>query len=91
MYRQDVALKFTKYSEAKMQSSWRDARRREHLQGPAVKSSGSVPSSVEQLLLRNVWDHLKAVAGDYKAITLPQRADGRMQLVTKSFDDILYA
>ena len=90
MYRQDIALKFTKYSEAKMQSTWRDARRTKHLEGPAAKSIGSVPSSVEQLLLRNTWGHLKAVAGNYKAITLPQRADGELQLVTKSFDAMLY-
>ena len=89
MYRQDIALKFMKYSQAKIQSSWRDARRKKHLQGPE-KAKVAAPSSFEQLMLQNTWGHLKSVAGQYMAITLPQRPDGEMQFVTQSFAQALY-
>ena len=89
VYRQDIALKFMKYSRAKIQSSWRDSRRRKHLQGPE-KAKVAAPSSFEQLMLQNTWGHLKSVAGQYMAITLPQRPDGEMQFVTQSFAQALY-
>ena len=89
MYRQDVSIKYQKYREAKVASSRRDESRKP----PKAQTTGAMsrPTCVEQILLQNAWDHLKAVCGDYGFISMPQRPDCETQLITRSFSDLLYS
>ena len=89
VYRQDISLKYQKLTEAKRISTHRDAVRRK-LQPQKIPPKRSIPGSVEQLLLQNAWGHLKTVAAGHSVITVPQRTDNEMQMITASISSLLY-
>ena len=77
VYRQEIAVKYEKLDAARALNVKMDKQMKK---GKQKKPIADIPTSGEQILLRNAWAHVVSIASECAYITLPSRDDGQVQL-----------
>ena len=89
VYRTNISIKYERHTVAKRISEPRDKANAAKLTAKVVVAQ-TIPTSVEHLLLQNSGEHLRAVASTYAMLTMPERTDGEVRLVTQAISKMLY-
>ena len=87
VYRQEIAVKYEKLDSARALNVNMDKQTKK---GKQKKPIADIPTSGEQILLRNAWAHVVSKASECAYITLPSRDDGQVQLDLHSLEAELY-
>ena len=88
VYRREVGTKHEHFPIAKRLAEADDAKRKRASR--PQKSPTSLPSSVEDLLLKNARGHLVERSSDFGAIVVPERMDGNMNLEVRSLQESMH-
>ena len=87
-YRQELSLKYQKltFSHSFATAANEKAKKEGMVRSKAPRKN---PTSLEHLLLLNSTDHFKAVASSHRMISMPVRADGDLQIETRTVEKAL--
>ena len=88
VYRRELGQKHESFPLAKKWAEVDDAKRKRTSR--PQKPSTSLPSSVEDLLLKNARGHLVERGSAFGAIVVPERVDGNIHLEVRSLQQAMY-